>query len=61
MKAVLNFFKDMFMISPDSSYVGLSGFKQIKKVQKKSIAKSVKKSEQRLSDLMRKKANKIEV
>ena len=48
------------MLTPDKGLVGLSGIKQTKKSAKKNITKSSKKSEVKLSDLMRKN-NKIEV
>lgn len=50
--AFWDFFNDIFMIKEQKSYVGLTGMKR-KSNSKKSIVKSVKKSETRLSDLMR--------
>ena len=51
--AFTDFLKDIFMIKQETSFVGLSSFKSKKKV-KKHIVKSVKNSEPKLSDLMRK-------
>lgn len=59
MAGFTDFIKDIFMITPDKNCVGLSGLKV--KSETKNIAKSVKKSEPRLSDLMRKKTNTLEV
>jgi len=60
MAGFTDFIKEIFMLTPDKGLVGLSGIKQSKKSAKKNIAKSSKKSEVKLSDLMRKN-NKIEV
>ena len=54
MTGFINFLKDIFMIDPEKNYVGLSGIKSNKKKTKKQIVKSVKKSEPKLSYLMRK-------
>ncbi|MCR5260429.1 MAG: hypothetical protein K6C94_01175 [Candidatus Gastranaerophilales bacterium] len=54
MTGFINFLKDIFMINPEKNYVGLSGIKENKKKVKKTIVKSVKKSEPKLSELMRK-------
>lgn len=59
MNAVMSFIKDIFMITPETGLVGLSGIKPVKKKNKKFAVKSVKKSEPKLSDLMRKSCNKI--
>lgn len=53
MIGLVNFIKDIFMIKQEKSFVGLSSIKPIKTKNKKHIVKSVKKSETRLSDLMR--------
>ena len=50
--AFTDFLKDIFMIKQEASFVGLSSFKGKKKV-KKHIVKSVKNSEPKLSDLMK--------
>lgn len=59
MKAITDFIKDIFMISPDNGLVGLSGIKPVKKKNKKVISKSAKKSEPKLSDLMRRSCNNV--
>ena len=55
----LMFFKELFMVTPDTSCVGLSGLKPKKKV--KEVVKSTKKSQQSLTELMKRKNKKIEV
>lgn len=59
MNAIMSFIKDIFMITPETGLVGLSGIKPIKKKHKKFATKSIKKSEPKLSDLMRKSYNKV--
>ena len=56
MKEIISFIKDIFMLTPQTGLVGLSGLKVEKKPLKidKKIVK-VKKEELRLSELMRKK------
>lgn len=53
MNALTNFIKDIFMITPEQSFVGLSGIKPIRKKEKKAIKNNGKKAEPKLSDLMR--------
>lgn len=53
MAGFTDFIKDILMIKQENSLVGLSAIKPTKKKMKKQIVKSVKKSEARLSDLMR--------
>lgn len=61
MSAIKDFLKDIFMLAPEKGLVGLSGIKKTKKSPKKSIVKSTKSSEPKLSDLMRKSYKKLEV
>lgn len=60
MNAIMDFIKDIFMLTPEKGLVGLSGIKT-KKLVKKSIVKSSKKSEPKLSDLMKKNYKKLKV
>ena len=55
----MSFIKDIFMLTPETGLVGLSGIKPVKKKHKKFATKSIKKSEPKLSDLMRKSYNKV--
>ena len=53
MAGITDFLKDIFMITPEKKFVGLSSIKPAK-TKKKSVKKAEKKQEQKLSDLMRK-------
>jgi len=55
MTELINFFKDIFMISDENSKVGLSQFKTPAKEPVKKVAK-IQPKEIKLSDLMRKSA-----
>ena len=53
--------KNILMMNSEKTFIGLSSFKKPKKIMKKYIAKSIKKSDIKLSDLMRKDTKKIKL
>lgn len=52
MAAIINFFKSLFLMEQDSSYIGLSSFSNNNREQKRP-QKLVKKSEMSLTGLLR--------
>ena len=54
MSTIINFFKNLFCLSSDESYIGLSSFSSVNdRIQKRNV-KVAKKSEMSLTELLRK-------
>ncbi|MBR1976771.1 hypothetical protein IKA15_00655 [bacterium] len=54
MATIINFFKNLFLINTDESYIGLSSFSSLSNRVQKRPQKVVKKSEMSLTELLRK-------
>ena len=54
MSTIINFFKNLFLMNSDETYIGLSSFSSVSERAQKRVNKVVKKSEMSLTELLRK-------